>query len=405
MEEHTDLNKNDKWYIFNLVGLQIEDQDNWLDFMFGDATIVNTNQLTNYFLEFNEGFNFLFPKNSTILLVQHEAGNESDKEADQKAELRALEVAGFIFFVFLFLSNKRYGICLDSQLYHNTSSTITTINSNLKISSYTDKFTKGEFLILIPPASFVYSRTELLEIFTKIQFKHLYEIVKGRKDTKVCKAIDFLYTTSNGNSPLTQFIGAVTALEVLLKKSQSEQYNIIKQRVRALLGAKMHKDFMEGNNGVTKKRNSVVHDGDYCTDKDVYRAITLVSDVIIAYSHIYQTYPSQNEICDYLDRVSAKGESDKSFDNNFMDWTVRTLTSYYKLCDPSIPHQSDEDYAKAIVEHSKVRNCELEQSYRLICQSLYYHSNPFTDFARFNSFYESHKDSIDNGLSGLRFIL
>src|SRR3989339_509092 len=102
--------ENINWYLFNLYGLQIEDQDNWRDFIFDDATIVNAKQLKEYLeeIQYDERpiIHYLFShfkSEHTFLIVQNygKIVKENEKELQAQAEKRALEVNQLIINILL----------------------------------------------------------------------------------------------------------------------------------------------------------------------------------------------------------------------------------------------------------------------------------------------------------------
>ncbi|MBM2814115.1 MAG: hypothetical protein HW421_877 [Ignavibacteria bacterium] len=219
------VNGQINWYLFNIYGLEIDDQENWRDFIFDNVTIVNSKQFIDYLDEINYDENAVFrdilkgiPSNHTFLIVQtfgkltkvNENGN------NKQAEKRALEVAGFIYFVFLFLSDFRKGISLDSQLYNSSGSEIH-IFTSYKLTSMIQKHTSNEYHITLPTENFKYSGDNLEKIFNKKQFFNLYEIVKSRNNNTILESVSTFYLTSNIPSPTSQLLGAITSIEILLK--------------------------------------------------------------------------------------------------------------------------------------------------------------------------------------------
>ncbi len=423
VSEEKQLEKgNINWYVFNLNGLQIRDQKNWRDFIFDDATIVNAIQFKEYMESIGyssedlKTFEF-YGSNHTFLIVQTtgKITEENKKQFESDAKKRAFEVAGFIFFVFLFLSDYSLGITLDSQVY-KTSSSVSYLFSSYKIlPSIYPKNTAGEFMILTPKIDFIYSRQELTDLFQKRQFNLLYELIKTKKDNNLLECIRNLYLTLNIPSPITQFLGAITSIELLLKENDDLKYENVKKRVRALLGAEVFKNFIsttDSRTGIFDKRHKVIHQGEDCTNSDAYRAIALASRIIIAYSYLYQKLNSKSKICKHLDIIYSI-ENDKNlsgdifeilpkwdklkFDSSLIDWTVQTLINQkmYDLCNPEKRNVNNNSYAEAIIRHSRIRKCKLEESFELIKQSLYYNENPFNTFDEFSSFYNSNKEKID----------
>lgn len=421
VSEEKQLEKgNINWYVFNLNGLQIRDQKNWRDFIFDDATIVNAIQFKEYMESIGHSSDDLkaikpYDSNHTFLIVQTtgKITEENKKQFESDAKKRAFEIAGFIFFVFLFLSDYSLGITLDSQVY-KTSSSVSYLFSSYKIlPSIYQKNTAGELKISIPNKDFIYSRQELTDLFQKRQFNLLYELIKTKKDNNLLECIRNLYLTLNVPSPITQFLGAITSIELLLKENDDLKYENVKKRVRALLGAEVFKNFIlttDSRTGVFDKRHKVIHQGEDCTNIDAYRVITLASRIIIAYSYLFQKFNSKSKICKHLDIIYSV-ENDKNlsgdifeimpkwdevkFDSSLIDWTVQKLINIFGLCNTENENVNNTSYAKAIIHHSHIRKCKLEESFELIKQSLYYNENPFNTFDEFSSFYNSNKEKID----------
>ncbi|OGU12191.1 MAG: hypothetical protein A2X61_08420 [Ignavibacteria bacterium GWB2_35_12] len=415
--------ENINWYLFNLYGLQIEDQDNWRDFIFDDATIVNAKQLKEYLeeIQYDERpiIHYLFShfkSEHTFLIVQNygKIVKENEKELQAQAEKRALEVSGFIFFVFLFLSDFRIGISLDSQIYGSQGSEINLLTS-YKSQSTHNKYTAGEYSISIPDEPLRYSRTKLINLFNKIQFKRLYYFVKTRNDKNINESLSNLYLTLNVPSPITQLLGAITSIEILLKDDM--KYDRISERINTMLGEKIYKDFVETSKdkiGVLKKRHNVIHQGEHCTDKDAYSAIVVSSYIIIVFSHLVHHFPTKSKICKHLD-IIHKIQKDKDltldifgiiekweaikFDLTLIDWTVQRLIYYFGLCNSKKKEVTKDSFTQAIVWHSKVRNNDLETSYNLIKNSLYYNVSPINSFDELTTYYEENKINIDEEIN------
>lgn len=413
---------NVNWYLFNLYGIEIENQENWNDFIFGDATLVNCKQFIDFLLENeiedHDIINHLserYHKNHTFLVVRQmrKIEKEDKKKYRELAEQRAYQVASFIFFAFFYLSNYKYRISLDSQIYEAKGSQIETITNYGFISSSHNN-TAGEYWILLPKYPYKLSQENLLLIFNnKLFHKIFYYIQNPNKENLILSSLMNLYLTSNVLSPVTQLLGSVTSIEILLKDDL--KYEKVLSRIRGLLGEKIYNQLVDPKDkskGVFELRHNVSHQGHYCDSNDALKALKLASYVIIAYSHIIEQTDRINLLrqLDYIEYILREKSRDIfgvlkqwekiKVDEVLFDWTIPWFISFYGLCtteDKKIPFIS---YAQAIVWHSKLWHYDLIKSYKMINEGLYYRDNPFKTFEDFKAFYDENMDEINNKIQG-----
>ena len=141
--------------------------------------------------------------------------------------------------------------------------------------------------------------------------------------------------TSNVPSPITQFLGAITSIELLLKENDDLKYENIKKRVRALLGAEIFKDFLsttDSRTGVFDKRHKVIHQGEDSKSKIC--------------KHLDIIYSIENDINLSGDIFEIMPKWDKvKFDSSLIDLTLQRLIHMYGLCSPEKENVNNNSYA------------------------------------------------------------
>ncbi|MGE5480500.1 MAG: hypothetical protein ACM3U1_08765 [Chloroflexota bacterium] len=408
---------NVRWHFFPVYGLHIKNQPEWRNFIFDDATIVNTKQIRAYLKKskFNDDFSklkFYGRENDITYLIVQTIINGNNEEIDlNKARMRALEVISFIFFVFFYLSDLKIAICLDEQLDLGNGSEKFILSGNKTVTSI-DKFTNGEYPIKVYH-TLVYSRKEFEGILKKKQFQYVYKNIKDRKNTLLSSALTYFYINMYVPSPMTQLLGAVTTMEILLSTGQSKM-EIFKHRIEALVGSNIYKKYIVNSDqlkGILDLRNSIAHKGILCTDIDAKRAIELATIIIIAFCNLEEKLGSNSSILYHLDFI-YNVKQDKYYKNDIFgilkawkyfelnsilhDSLVNRLIHVYGLCNIR-PNKVDlKEYAKVIVLYAKIRECDLKKSHSIICNRLYYNKNPFSTFKKFEEFYFSNKEFIES---------
>lgn len=280
--------------------------------------------------------------------------------------------------------------------------------------------TAGECWITLPDSPYCYTREEIVSIFSKDKFSDIYELVKYRRDNAILDSLANLYLSVNVPSPTTQLLGAVTSIEILLKSDSNERYTKISDRLKAIFGEVIYKDFIkpgEGNIGIIDKRHKVIHEGDLCTENDAYMAIVIACYTIIAYSHFKRTFNKKSIICKHIDfvkRIETDSEllfdfseihkywDENKFDLSMIDWIVQKLVSMQGLCHQDNKEISKDKYVETVLWLSKLRKYDTETSFMQIKQSIYYNQIPFENIEDFNSYYEDNKIKIDERVNKLK---
>lgn len=416
---------NVNWHITPIVGLEIQDQDNWRDFIFGDATIVNKKQLYDYLNneeKFKEMANpFVDNPNQTYLILQTAGDFKNGKNIDFKDEIkhRFLEVIGFINFVFLYLTDFKYTICFYSSLFSINQDYVETYTSKGGINTTNFQIVK-DYPIQVIDKYFNYSREKLIEVFSKNYFKNLFEIVKNKKSkfTEIKSALIQFYLTSNIPSPISQLLGCVTSIEILLKNNDEESYDNIEKRMEVLEGDEFIKNFIkktEKADGVLKTRHKVIHQGIICSANDAYRAIVVATTILISYSFFTKQFKNKIEILRHLDLIYQIKKDDGlktdkfnilnqwneliEYDKSHFDWVIRRLINYHQLCINKTNTIEKLNFAEVVVRYQKIRNYKLEKCFDLISNAIYYNLIPFKNFKGFLSYCSKNKVIIDTAVN------
>lgn len=405
------VNEKTHWWIFEIIGLKIEDQPNWLQFMFDDSTIVNGRQLSKYFIEnnFPDDILFYYPPdipNKTFLIVSSYGTISNEKEKKIEITSRAREIMGFIYFVFFFLSNFKTSICFHSQVFSNNSMQTILIKGNHYRSAFMEN-TAGEYPIRIQTPPFEYTRENLIGLFENPYFKWICEALK-RKDKSICKFLMVFYVNTNTLSPIIQQIGSITSIEVLLKTEG--KYENIEKRLSILLGEKVYNSFIsDSNQGIFHKRHQFIHEGEDVDSNDAFRAIKIASLALINYSYLWSNHNSKFSICKYLDLLNyLKHDKDiKEYDFNQarhfanleillpkMDWIIQAIISNNQICSVDKNHNIQMKIVETIVLYSILRKIPIDVSYKIIVNNIYFNRGSIPKYSDFQNIYVNELEGI-----------
>ncbi len=395
---------NRTWFLFNLIGIRIEDQFDWSDFIFDDATLVNKSQfkkMTDSFSNFKDNYPD-FDSDTTYLLVQS-FGKISkdvhllDNEMQNKAVQRAYEVAGFINLVFQYLTNHKYSIVLEKQ-YNPKYYSRLKIFSNYGHRSRHESFTNGEFKMLSPKQPFVFSRTNLLKIFNSERFTSLYEIVKSKskKSKHIKSAITNFYLNINIPNSISQLLGSVTTLEILLKDETS--YSNFRKRLETIIDPRLKKLVIkDSKDSIIDKRHEVIHEGAICDKNFAQKAIILTTITLLNYSNFYDINKSKKEFCENIDsKLRLKHINDFN-------------TSIYKLTDITLPHifnfvglssvenikNIKENFLKSVLCYQNIKKIDVKPTWSIVTNFYYFGNNPFPIFEEFKQYYNENKKRFE----------
>ncbi len=426
-EEMLQLERNNtNWYIYNVVGLSIKDSNDWrAKPLFKDSTLVNRKQLIRYLEEINyendeirRDIIYGRSMDTPVLIIQNNGIIEKNDEErfNENAERRALEIISLIYFTFLFLSNFKIGICLDFQLIESSRGKKNIVSSYNRIIFYERNF-GDEYPIFCPQKPFCFSLTKLKRIFNKSQVKFIYKIVENRSNSLILDSLINFYLSVNVPSPISQLLGSITSMEILLKNDNI--YDKLLERIKVMLGEKIYQEYILSQKnekkeiikyGVIDKRHVIVHEGSQCNSTDAMRAIILSCYCIIGFSYLIQKFKNKESLCKHLDLLyKVKFDNDlKSghffiiskwkkyqFDISLLDIPGIWFIDYFALCSSTKTEIPLGSYAQAIVLYSNYSSLDLELSYKKIKQLHYYNNFAFKSFKNFQEYYEMNKEFID----------
>lgn len=429
-----DKNSHNTWFFFQVHGLHMKPDENWRNFMFGNATIANGEDIRNYLktveiLEFNTEedytkLNYQFPDTQSFIIVSvpHFFSDKTAQEITKTANRRAGQIAGLIYFYFLFASNLTYVISLANEIHYISGSNYRYYNSEGK-QGETELNTKGEYRTCFANPYFEYTINELLKELNKPPYLFITEMIikkEGKHFDTISNSLVNFYRTSNVPSPITQLLGSVTSIELLLG-DDTQKYNYIKNRVKTLLGDEVYFRFIENKEiarekiktkelvGVFDKRHEVVHKAESCDENDAFRAMNLYCFTLLGYCKIAAKFSSKVEVCLYLDLV-YKYKYDpvlKNYDTlnlktdfenikislDQIDNEARFLIKRFNLCNSS-SHMFNEFFLKSVHFLKEVKNLDLKDAFDRICHNIYYNTIPFTNFDDFEREYNRNISSI-----------
>ncbi len=424
------LENNKTWFFFRVHGLHIKKNKNWRNFMFGDSTVANAEDIKSYIIckDFGHEIDHKllrseFPDNQSFIVVSitRVFSNANAEEIKEDAIKRANEIIALIYFYFLYASSLKVAITLDNEIYHSTDSSIQSYNST-GYSGISNNHTKGEFVTYTPNFNFTFSTKELIKELNKPLYSNITKIIidKTNKHYKeVSNSLSNFYKTSNVPSPVTQQLGSVTSIELLLK--DSVKYDNIEKRVKALLGKEDFTAFVEHkeskekrskekeSEGVFEKRHSIIHDAAACNYNDAFRAMNLYCMVLLGYSKICQRFFSKKEVCVYLDLIyKYKYDEDlksndtlsilKDYDKakisfDAIDWVTRNLINHFGICKSGAVLVKS-NFIATVHCLKQIRNLELKEAYKKVCSCMYYQKIPFSSFADFEVEYKDEDNTM-----------
>jgi hypothetical protein len=411
------IGKN-SYYFFNLYGLEIRSSKNWGDFMFNDATIINTDQLKSLIrIEFSdvsyENVNRRLNGHS-ILLVRKFGVNsfnklkENDKEME--AHIRAKEITSFIFLVFFQLSGFRYGISLDSELYESSGFNSSLIDSSGNI-SYRSRNIGYEYYIMLPKKPFNLSKTILVNIFKRSIFRNLYNIIINQNESNKHLRSSLLnyYLSLNTPSPTTQFLGSISSLELLLKNKSS--YEQFLKRKSLLLSGKLKEKFSNIDEYIGN-RHKIVHAA-ASVDLDILHIpVYLYCYILPIYIELFNIHRSNDQVLKFIDlviqenKITLKGSNYylKKFDKTLAkqkyltDYSILNIIQFYN---PNDPTNYNRDILQIVYCISKMNDISVEKAYLLLSKHFLI-SEPFNDLDEFFSEYKmklsDFKDMTDTAI-------
>lgn len=399
------------WYVFQIWGIQIEEQENWQDFIFGDATLVKASQFKSHIKELKVESYFAhleyFSDDQTLLIVRRGSKLEDNlQKVTDSAEKRALEVTSFIFFVFLYLTDFSVGITMHHHIYEvkQKSHNIFTNYGLLSDASRTDHKP-----ILSPARNsfYIYTRENLVQLFQSELFRNIFAIiVKPSKDHHpVLIALTNFYQTANIPFANTQLLGAITSIEILLKE-QADKYDELSERTNVLL-RKISEKFQDVGKlreiRVYKLRHKIIHEGEVYHGDDAHEAIILFSYILIIISTLLDKFSNKFSLYQHLDLIVAVNKMNGDRFNILPQWgqmhpnidildpTIRYIMAFYHLCDkPAIPPPAI-DYAKAIYWYASLKTVTPQTSFKLFQQHHYYHPITFTTFEELDEYYQKNQ--------------
>lgn len=416
--------ENINWFLYSINGLMVNEQPEFENFIFEDATIVSGSQLKEYFNINNINYNIvdIIPSNLTYIIVQTtgiiKKGNESEHK--QKSNRRAQEICSFIFFVFLYLSNYSIGICLNSQIYDIGSMTVYMLKAENKGYSVYQNFSNNEVQTVIPNPPLFYKIEDLLKLFNNNYFKNIFDSVRNIKNNIIKDSLVNLYLTINLPSPMSQLLGAVSSLEIILKDNR--KYENIINRVTTLLENEIYNKF-EGNvikKEIFDKRHSIIHDGDNCEGINALKALKLTVNVLINYSCIHSSFINKDTICNVLDILNRIKNNDILKDKNielfkenrklkldfpFKDWLLQYFIQINSLCNTKEKNNFNLEFAKTVEWYLQTRKISIEESYSLINSNMYYNFDFIPKYDEFMEFYNSNIGIIKEEVRELNSII
>jgi hypothetical protein len=411
------------WFIFNLIGITIKDNNRWREEpFFCNSTIVNRKQLLKYLESINyendeirKSIIWGKPIESSVLIVQinGEINDFNKNEIYQKAERISQEIIGFIYTIFLFLTHFQIGITLDFQLSHSSKGFSNIITSKGYISNTIRNFGE-EYIIISPENEYHFKYQELINIFNNNLFRFLYNEVKNRSDSFLLDSLVNFYLTSNVTSPITQLLGSITTIEILFENNSEK----LSKRIKILLGEEIFDNYNINDSkknkwmiGVIELRHKIIHTGSICSSFDAYKAIKLAMYCILGYSHIKSIFGCRQSICKHLDLLyQFHYDNDIKLDHfgirniwsRFkllipkMDLFGIYLLSEYSLCTQEIIQSSVERFSKVLVYYSKYWNLSFEKSYNCIKDLYYYNFDNIIEINVLLEYYNSNKEFIDH---------
>lgn len=425
-----DLNIEGKvnWHVFYVRGFQIENQDNWREALFDNATFVNSVQLKEYLETFDKSMkyeNFIFllenEKPQTFLIVQYFDKIEDNSEQELHAYNRALEIIACLYFAIFFSSNYIFGVSLDRQIY-NSPKHRHNILTNYKKYVENYKSFSDEFPILIPENDYLYSRNTLIHLISNPKFVDIFNFVIKNNSNNLINALVHFYLCTNVPSAHSQLIGCITAIDLMFQSGKDDNRL---NRLKILLLEKDFEDFVKANkgndnenkiDGIFAVRNNLIHNGKSTNDSDVYRAIFVTTRLFIYYSKLLTSLGTKIDICNYLDTLELISRSKKltlefkdlfeiylnHIDYSLTDYYIPHVIAYYGLCNPNIPQKIDlqKQYAKAILKLQEKKNADFETAYNLLISGIYYRIEnfPFADIEDFRAYLKQTSNNFDKEL-------
>lgn len=406
-----------QWVFYRMVGIEIEDQDDWQNFMFEDATLVNAKQLFDYLDLLPERTSPFdndivqrreYRENETILVVKSYAGTKSQLE---DAENRSIEVAAFVFFCFLFKSANRFGISRKKEVFDSTVHQVA-IASRFGMSGEHCSPSFDALSISVPEPPFKYRREILLSIFGEPLFDPIFQRICSKKSAKEKNSfLTIFYLASNSSSASAQLVGCVTAIEAILKTAGKD--GVHQERLRSLLrmsGIAERDFFCSISKEIFKRRNDFVHEGKVCHRDYAAPAISLTTIVFLLYCQYRTHYKSREEFFKVLDAVGSFIESKDSLPTfrkpigdlilsekirAFLDSELYELIRFYSLNDPNPTNCETMKFAVVVYLLRELRTLSVAESFELLKSACFYHDCPFSTVEVLESYYSNNKESLE----------
>ncbi|MBI5324117.1 MAG: hypothetical protein HZB41_02365 [Ignavibacteriae bacterium] len=435
---------NFRFYSFHSIkGISIIPSDDYCEMLFGDFTLLSVDEIYK-FIECEKFSNISSDeerKTNTkhdLNIMEHQEGVKSDcflvvgsYENDRNhQQKRAYEIISCLSNIFLLISNFRETCCLIDEFFSIKNRHIVTID----IDKYSDTQTSGFpiksdlIFTLYPPKQI--SRHELLILLTNDNFKYYKNflfressIKKNLKDILLNSSIQ-IYNATNFTLPEMQLVVYITALEILLRESENDNYDKIQNRLRFLIGDVAFKFFNEEfliekkqdkeiRKNLFKLRHDIVHNGAQVNKSLASGALRLSLLTLLQYAKVSLLFNNKNEFITYLDTkiVTQNYYKKKSFSNllsrwnkiNFKSELLDYLPCYlYKYFQSSKNINKEISFLKAVKTYSSIRNIDNKNSFESFNNLLIDSDKIFNNYDDFSLFIQNNPIEVDSNIEGIK---
>jgi hypothetical protein len=326
------------WGFFPLKGLEITNQQSDLsEPIFQDATIISRNQVDEIvpLLKLNEtmapghnheaDFTYMF-KNAALrwqfesFIAVRRTGiispTSHDPQVVEDMRSRAYSVAALLSLVFFARSPSGKTCGLVEQLHEQVRNTVLL---TLKEPDFRFQARPVYSYTIDSRRPIRTSRDDIIRMLHEEPYDALSRSVLSQR-VRLAKSLRHTIVRSSVRlsdalhaiTLSSQLLGAITAIEILLTV-QVDKYDIIKDRIAALLGTDA--DLRQSMDEIFQTRHLYVHQGKEVQDhKTSLRAIMLALSCLVRYAQAAQWFSGKTELVSYLDFVGKAGDLASGWD-------------------------------------------------------------------------------------------
>lgn len=400
------------WTFHPLFGLSLQPDDGEPRVIFGDATILSREEVMSFGLHCPPGDRDEEREKILGVIANVEMaesfiaiGSHSDtKEAMEKVNERALEIASGLSLTSLHLSYFDRSIVRTEELTHFPSTTKATVHLPTGSFGYSNTFLATESHIILNDYSIIStSRAELLDLLQRPYSKGIFRtIIAPSAETHggfrelIRNSTIHMYKAHLAQVPEVQIIGSVTAIDMLLGGEDGEtskSFNTIKCRLKCFIGSEQYRlklrTWERFPNGKPKDifdiRHDAVHRGASGNAASAFLSIGAATSLILAVASVAERFSSIQEFRLWIDikrslstlprgsRFHALAtETDISIDGTFFDWLSRFLVNRW-IWRPWVlknPEATDDEkrkkFMEAVTVHALATGTSTAQSYQLL---------------------------------------